>query len=195
MGPKGSRKPSLHSLSRLPINLETFFKELEGESDRACALIAAAAISDGCDLLKLYFVKLNETDINHLFYDQGAPFGDFASQTDVSFALGLISSQERLEVNIIRKIRNTFTHTLAQIDLSHEVIISTLSKISPNKPSPSIRTKQFFNGASLRLYLTLRTRSRYLTKQRSGLAGARPVPLYELCKEAGEVPWLIEHLL
>ena len=28
MGPKGSKKPSLHSLSRLPINLETYFKEL-----------------------------------------------------------------------------------------------------------------------------------------------------------------------
>jgi hypothetical protein len=67
-GSKGRPKPSLHSLSRLPINLETYFKELAGESDRACALIVGAAMSDGLgDLLKLYFVKLEETDINHLF--------------------------------------------------------------------------------------------------------------------------------
>ena len=80
MGPKGSKKPSLHSLSRLPINLETYFKELAGESDRACALIVGAAISDGLgDLLKRYFVKLEETDINHLFYDPRASLGDFAS--------------------------------------------------------------------------------------------------------------------
>jgi hypothetical protein len=44
--------------------LETYFKELAGESDRACALIVGAAISDGLgDLLKRYFVKLEETDI------------------------------------------------------------------------------------------------------------------------------------
>jgi mannitol operon repressor len=180
---KVRKKPTLHSLSRLPINLETYFKELLGESDRACALIAAAAISDKlCELLKLYFVKLNETDINHLFYDQGAPFGDFASQTDISFALGLISPQERHIVNIIRKIRNVFAHTLAQIDFSHELVTSTLSKISPGKPLPNMEAKQFFATTFVTLYLALRARGMYMTKQRSGLAGGGRVPIYELAK-------------
>ena len=93
MASKGSPKRSLASLSRLPINLETYFKELLGESDRACALVVGAAISDMLrDLLKLYFVKLEEDDINHLFYDPRASLGDFASRTDVSFALGLRSA-------------------------------------------------------------------------------------------------------
>jgi hypothetical protein len=133
MGSKGRKKPSLHSLSRLPINYETYFKELEGESDRACALTAGAAVSDGLqDLLKRYFIKLKEPDINHLFHDHGASLGDFASQTDISFALGLISPQERLVADVIRRIRNLYAHTLAQIDFSHELIVSELSKVSVN---------------------------------------------------------------
>jgi hypothetical protein len=198
MASKGRKKPSLHSLFRLPINLETFFKELEGESDRACALVAGSAISEGlADLLTLHFAKLKEFDINHLFYDRGAPLIDFATRTDIAFALGLISPQERHVANIIRKIRNEFAHTLAQFTFSHVLIVSTLAKISPDKPPPKIRTKQFFNGLSMRLYLTLRARCNYLTKQRSGLGlgAAGPVPLYELCKETGEIPWLGDYFI
>jgi DNA-binding MltR family transcriptional regulator len=184
MGSKGRKKPSLQSLSRLPMNMETFFKELGGESDRACALIAGAAISDGLrDLLKLYFVKLEEVDIDHLLYDQNASLGDFASRTDVSFALGLISPKERLVANVIRRIRNQFAHTLAQIDFSHELIIAELSKISPGKPSSNEVVKGGFIRISLALYLALRARGDYLAKQRSGLTGGWPVPIYELAKQ------------
>jgi hypothetical protein len=94
---KKRKKPSLHSLSRSPMNIETYFKELEGESDRACALIAGAAISDALHvLLRRYFINLEESDINRLFHDQRAPLGDFASRTDVAFALGLISPRSAL---------------------------------------------------------------------------------------------------
>ena len=47
MGSKSRRKRSLHDLSRLPLDVDTFFKELEGESDRATALIAGAVVSEG----------------------------------------------------------------------------------------------------------------------------------------------------
>lgn len=184
MGPKGSKKPSLHSLSRLPINLETYFKELAGESDRACALIVGAAISDGLgDLLKRYFVKLEETDINHLFYDPRASLGDFASRTDVSFGLGLISPQERLVTNVIRRIRNVFAHTLAQFDFSHELIISELSRTAIDKTLSNMKPKMFFIGISINLLAALRTRGDYLNRQRSGLGGAGPVPIYKLSKQ------------
>jgi mannitol operon repressor len=179
MASKGRKKPSLHSLSRLPINPETFFKELQGESDRACALIAGAAISDGlCDLLKDYFVELEEVDINHLFNDPRASLGEFASRTDVSFALGLISPQERLVANVIRRIRNLFAHTLAQIEFSHELIVSELSKVSINNSLGSVSPKKVFVEISMTLYLALLDRSTYLSIQRFGLAG----PIYELSK-------------
>jgi hypothetical protein len=184
MGSKGRKKPSLHSLSRLPMNMETFFKELGGESDRACALIAGAAISDGLrDLLKLYFVKLEEDDIDRLFIKPRALLADFSGQTDVSFALGLISPKERLVANVIRGIRNVFAHTLAQIEFSNELIVCELSKISRVNSSSNEVVKGGFIRISLALYLALRARGDYLTSQRSGLAGGWPVPIYELAKQ------------
>jgi hypothetical protein len=70
---KKSKKPSLHSLSRLPINVKTFFKELHGESDRASALIAGAVVSDKLgELLAAYFGTLERDDTNRLFHDRGA---------------------------------------------------------------------------------------------------------------------------
>ena len=182
MGSKGRKKPSLRSLSRLPMNMETYFKELSGESDRACALIAGAAVSDGLrDLLKLYFVKLEEIDIDHLFYNQGAPLSSF-SRTDVSFALGLISPQERIVANVIRNIRNQFAHTLAQFDFSHELIISELSKVAPDFVA-SMKAKVFFAQMAMGLYSALCGRGQYLTIQRSRLGDAGPVPIYELAKQ------------
>ena len=184
MSSRGRKKPSLQSLSRLPMNLETYFNELKGESDRACALIAGAAVSDGlCDVLKHYFVKLDEVDINHLFYDQHASLSDFASRTDIAFALGLISPQQRIAANVIRKIRNQFAHTLAQIDFSNELIISELSKVSATNSLGHATPKDVFIGITMTLYLALLNCSNYImTRHFSGL-GAIPVPIYHLAKQ------------
>jgi hypothetical protein len=181
---KGRKKPSLQSLSRLPMNLETYFNELKGESDRACALIAGAAVSDGlCDVLRHYFVKLDEVDINHLFYDQHASLSDFASRTDIAFALGLISPQQRVAANVIRKIRNQFAHTLAQIDFSNELIISELLKVSPINSLGSARPKDVFIGTTTALYLALLNCSTYLMERHLSGLGAIPVPVYHLAQQ------------
>jgi mannitol operon repressor len=186
---KGRQKRSLQSLSRLPINIETWFNELKGESDRACALIAGAAISDGLrDLLEKYFIKLGEADINRLFHDQGASLGDFASRTDVSFALGLISPQERHAANAIRRIRNQFAHTLAQIDFSNELIISELSKVAVDEPFLPAKGKLRFIAISMALYLSLANRRSYLLNKRWSERGVGPVPIYELSKGGYGMP-------
>jgi len=70
------------------------------------------------------FWSKKERDTNNLFYKQRAMLADFSSRTDISYALGLISTQERLVANVMRGIRNVFAHTLAQIDFSHELIAS-----------------------------------------------------------------------
>jgi hypothetical protein len=70
------------------------------------------------------FWSKKERDTNNLFYKQRAMLADFSSRTDISYALGLISPQERLVANVMRGIRNVFAHTLAQIDFSHELIAS-----------------------------------------------------------------------
>ena len=183
---KKSKKPSLHSLSRLPVDAKTFMKELRGESDRASALIAGAVISEKLgDLLHLYFGNLPEGDVNRLFHDRGAPLGDFASRTDVSFALGLISPQERLACNTIRNIRNVFAHTSAQIDFSNILIAAELSKLTPDEPAiKDTIVKAVFVELSTLFYMTLLYRSRYLADKRvselTELGASALIPIYKL---------------
>ena len=177
---KKNKKLSLRDLSRLPMNKQTYFKELIGGSDHACAMLAGAAISEGLgDLLKLYFIKLEKDDTERLFHGQGAPLGDFSSRTSVSFALGLITPQERLAATVVRKIRNHFAHTLDQFDFSNELIIAELRKVWPGKRSPDKDPKMFFINMSLALYLALNVRRDDLAKQRSRLPH---VPLYQQVK-------------
>ena len=182
-GSKKPKKPTLHSLFHSPINMETYFKELDGESDRACALLAGAAIAEGLgDLLKRHFIKLDEDDIDRLFIKPRALLADFASRTEISFVLGLISPQERVAADVIRKIRNVFAHTLAQIDFSHELIVSELRKISPGLPLPDKTIKLSFIGISMTLYIALLERRGYLGKQRSGLGSGAQLPIHRLHK-------------
>jgi hypothetical protein len=95
------------------MDVESYFKELRGESDRACALLAGSALSDGLrELLAAYFVPLTEGEHDHIFHDENAALGNFASRTEVSYALGLIGPDERRASNIIRRIRNQFAHTI-----------------------------------------------------------------------------------
>ena len=144
------------------------------------ALLAGAAIAEGLgDLLKRHFIKLDEDDIDRLFIKPRALLADFASRTEISFVLGLISPQERVAADVIRKIRNVFAHTLAQIDFSHELIVSELKKISPDLPLPDTTMKLSFIGRSMTLYIALLERRGFLRKQRSGLGVAQP-PIYKL---------------
>jgi hypothetical protein len=153
-------------------------------------MLAGAAISDVlCDLLKLYLIKLDEDDTERLFHGNGAPLGDFSSRTSVSFALGLITPQERIAATTIRKIRNQFAHALAQFDFSNELIMAELSKTKllfwkdlPDKDGKGGDKdgKVFFINMTLALYLALFARRDYLNKRRSRLAH---VPPYELAKQ------------
>jgi hypothetical protein len=92
-------------------------------------------------------------------------------------ALGLISPQERVVSDVIRRIRNLYAHTLAQIDFSHELIVSELSKVSVNNSLGKGKPKVVFIGMSMVLYVNLFARSTYLAKQRSL---AIPMPVYKL---------------
>ena len=117
--------------------------------------------------------------MERLFHGARAPLGDFASRTDIAYALGLINAGEEVIANVIRGIRNQFAHTLAQIDFSHELIERELSKLSAARIEFDVTTKEFFTSISLELYIRLRERKSFLVKQRAGLGGAQSVPVYK----------------
>jgi mannitol operon repressor len=157
-------------------------KELTGESDRACALIAGAALSEGLrELLAEAFFELENYE--KLFFEPHALLSDFASRTELSFALGLISSREQSILNIIRRIRNAFAHSVGQFTFDNDLIIKELSKLpdwtGALEQSAYKKPKGFFINLTLASYLQLVSRRDYVKRQKRA---SPPEPIYKMAK-------------
>jgi hypothetical protein len=177
---KGRPKPSLSDLSRLPMDINSFFAELTGESDRACALIAAAAIADGLrDLIHEYCFNISKAEYEHLFYSQNAVLGSLANRAEIAKALGLLSPEEYIAVSVIRRVRNSFSHSMAQFTFDNEAIKAELDKLSSflTKIGNDEPPKTMFIRASMSIYLFLSHRRGYLYNKAGG-GLAIPIPIY-----------------
>jgi hypothetical protein len=96
-------------------------KSLGSETDRGCALMAAAYIDSLLGkLLEAYLIE-DAALVPALFGAYG-PLGTFASRTDLAYGLGLINKQTRKQITHIRKIRVEFAHTYEPITFEYPPI-------------------------------------------------------------------------
>ena len=112
--------------------LYTIASELEKESDRGCALVAAAYLENEITvLLKRFLVKQSKKAAIELF-DFNGPIGTFSSKIKLSFALGLISKELQSSLDVIRKIRNDFAHLHEPLDFSIDTITQKINSLLPS---------------------------------------------------------------
>ena len=98
-----------------------WLEEFQGESDRACAVLAAAFLDQLLEkLLRAFFID-NKKVISKLLYDQ-RPLGNFSSRIHAAFALDLIADVEYRDLHLIRKIRNDFAHQLVGLSFKSSKI-------------------------------------------------------------------------
>ena len=91
-----------------------FRSSLSGETDRGCALMAAAYLSDQLErLLRTLFVA-DQPAIERLFEPLG-PLGSFSARIEVSYACGLLPRSAYRDLHLIRKIRNDFGHVAKRL--------------------------------------------------------------------------------
>jgi DNA-binding MltR family transcriptional regulator len=96
-------------------------KELESESDRGLAIISGSLLDEMLAiLLQGFFIK--DEGFHDVLFGVDRPLGTFSSKVNLTYALGLISSDEKKEIDIIRKIRNDFAHSLQSISFSDQSI-------------------------------------------------------------------------
>lgn len=90
---------------------QAFRKALSSESDRGCALFAAAYLDSSLsDLLYVSLVANKKIDTD--LFEGTAPLATFSSRIKMAYYLGLISQPCRRDLDIIRAIRNDFAHKL-----------------------------------------------------------------------------------
>jgi hypothetical protein len=89
-------------------------KELNSESERACAIVGGAYLDDLLgELVELYLVENADASPDLLDSGNGnAPLGTFGARILIAYAVGLLPKDKTDALRKIKKIRNKFAHDL-----------------------------------------------------------------------------------
>lgn len=87
------------------------FKSTAGESDRGLVITSAAHAEIYLEkILRAFLIEDGSAD--DLFEGPFAPFGTFSGKIKAAYVLGLITKEERDDLDAMRKVRNVFAHEL-----------------------------------------------------------------------------------
>lgn len=126
---------NFENLSSFPLESLTEFRcALTEESDRGCALMAAAYLD--AELEKTLRQNLvDNKKVQNLVFSNNGPLASFSGKIDLAYLLGLIPSDARHDLHHLRKIRNHFAHNPQVIRFSDSSISDRcreLKLVNPN---------------------------------------------------------------
>lgn len=110
--------------------------EIETQTDRAAALIAASFLEDRLEeLIKTKFVEDNNL-LSRMFKGYG-PLASFSAKIDISVLMGLNDEAIAEMLRVIKNIRNDFAHDIRPIDFNTQKIRDKVNSI-PDIETPKI---------------------------------------------------------
>jgi hypothetical protein len=124
---RGRKKPTLYDLAlQLPQDDDdSTLIELEGDSDRACALIAVSILDRALvGVLATQMVKVPADEHKSLFYGQTAFLGSFSNKIRLCYVLSLISKEQVKHLNTMRDVRNYFAHSLGPASFNDPIVVA-----------------------------------------------------------------------
>ncbi|HKP48125.1 MAG TPA: MltR family transcriptional regulator [Pyrinomonadaceae bacterium] len=125
-----------------------FRQSLNAETDRGCALMAAAYLDAELEkLLRKYLVD-NDSVQNEILRQSG-PLGPFSTRIDMAYLLGLIGPKARRDLHLIRKIRNQFGHRATPLDFDEAALASRCSKLYHDVFENTVSPRRKFIRAAL----------------------------------------------
>lgn len=105
------RKP-LHETPTHLKEFTVFLDKLKMESDRGMVLISTGYLEEQLKSILLSYLIEDKAVTEFVDGRGAAPLGTFSARTTACFALGLVSSHERDDLDILRKVRNDFAHSI-----------------------------------------------------------------------------------
>lgn len=122
------------SCRRLNRSMREIESLMSTESDRGCALSAAALLDEKCEeLLRSIFVA-NDKEVDRLLTGLG-PLASFSARGKLLYALGILPEGEFNEITFVRKIRNEFAHETVNLAFETSPISDWVDKITDRKPT------------------------------------------------------------
>ncbi|NCC22314.1 MAG: hypothetical protein EOM26_07610 [Alphaproteobacteria bacterium] len=132
---------------RMP-DVYAFRETLSPETDRGCALMAAAYLDDQLSaLLAKCFVEDNA--VQQQIFSNSGPLGTFSSRIDLAYLLGLIPQRVRRELHLIRKIRNDFGHNPQPIGFESDAIANRCKELNLSSREQIAKPRSHFTSSVL----------------------------------------------
>ncbi len=136
-----------------------FLAEFQKETDRGGALVGAALLDNRLERLVLSHLVAGKV-AEGLVIGRNAPLGSFSSRINASFAMGLITTEERQDLNIVRSIRNEFAHREHGVSFEDGTIAGLCTSLKSRRPQQMIEDHGYtprgrFNDAVIFLAMQL----------------------------------------
>ncbi len=111
------------SIVLTPRHWQAFAADLEKESDRGAAIVGSAVLDHLLGELIARHLLDDKRAADELLTSPLSPLGTFYARILAAYCLGLVTSDERADLTIIRKMRNEFAHgppglTFADVSIS-----------------------------------------------------------------------------
>jgi DNA-binding MltR family transcriptional regulator len=109
---------------------ERLLKEIEGESDRAAIILAAAMLDD----LLLYAIAMKLSfeptgdEIEHIFRQAG-PLGSFSARMEIALYFDVIEDETYKQLDTIREMRNACAHSKHPLDLTDPALAAVAMRL------------------------------------------------------------------
>lgn len=146
-------------------DFEAFLPDLNRESDRGMVLIASSYIDDLLRrTLESFLVEGSDSIVDGF----NAPLGTLSSRVAAAFALGLISDNERREIDRIRKVRNRLAHDVRATfgDAQIRDLCGQFAMAAKPYGDVSVDARAQFATASIAVILNLANRPYYVSLKR-----------------------------
>ena len=122
-----------------------FRQSLSKETDRGCALMAAAYLDSEIEkLLSKYFV--NNENVKKEVLGQSRPLGTFSSRIDMAYLLGLIGAKAHRDLHLIRKVRNEFGHVPTPISFDDQSLANRCGELYHDAYGKDAAPRDKFNN-------------------------------------------------
>ncbi|MFS0756125.1 MltR family transcriptional regulator [Noviherbaspirillum sp. 1P10PC] len=131
-----------------------FRQTLTKESDRGCALFAAAYLDKALSDL-LYLSLVADKRIEKDLFEGTAPLSSFSARIKLAFYLGKISKECRADLDTIRGIRNDFAHHAEPISFEDQSIADRCRNLQFSYHDRANRPRGHFTAAVSRILAIL----------------------------------------
>ena len=128
---------------------------LDAETDRGCALMAAAYLDSLLEKLIRASLIADTKKADELL-GKSKPLGTFSSRIDLAHLLGHISKSEHRDLQLIRKIRNVFGHTSNPLDFRNPPIQARCRELYHSFLKEDARPRRRFTNAVVGLAARIR---------------------------------------